>query len=203
MSEWKQPSVSGDSNYTDYNTAPDVSFWVGTGETNLIQAGADSIATSTPQYRFWTEDYPPANTVWEGPPVHPGDWVIVVYEQYNGSSKGTATYFLEDVTTNVYSSFTNPAPYNGFKAANFISERMNGLYLPKFADVSVVDNYFGTDSKTWLLSVNNNQRWVMSSNCTSGGTILSEPTGVASDGSFTQHWLAKSPYSNTCNPTTS
>ncbi len=196
QSEWVQPSVAGNSNYTNYQTAPDASFWVGTGITSLVQAGADSIATSTPQYRFWTEDYPAA-TVWEGPVINPGNTAFV-YEQYEGSSE--AYYFLENVTTGSYSSFTNSAPYNGFKAANFINERMNGLYLPKFADVSVSSNYFGNSNNTWALSSDHNNRWVMTSNCTSGGTILSEPTAVASDNSFTQRWYASSPYNNTCLP---
>lgn len=53
---WTQPAVAGNSNYTNYNKAPDASFWTGIGTSNLIQAGADSIATATPQYRFWTEN---------------------------------------------------------------------------------------------------------------------------------------------------
>lgn len=47
--EWTQPSVAGNSSYTNYQNAPDASFWDGIGVSDLIQAGADSIPTSRHQ----------------------------------------------------------------------------------------------------------------------------------------------------------
>ncbi len=40
-SSWTQPSVPGNSNYSNYNDAPDASFWTGLGISSLIQAGAE------------------------------------------------------------------------------------------------------------------------------------------------------------------
>jgi hypothetical protein len=132
-STWTQPSIGGDPSYTNYQTAPTVSFWTGTGVSSLIQTGASSIATSTPQYRFWTEDYPNHQT-WEGPVISPND-TAYVYEEYEGSSR--AYYYLENETTGDYQSFTNSAPYDGWAAANYIGERIAPLYLPAFGPYAV------------------------------------------------------------------
>jgi hypothetical protein len=63
QSQWVQPAVSGNSSYPLWKDAPDTSFWTGLGVGSLIQAGADSISSSTPTYRFWTQDFP-QNTTW-------------------------------------------------------------------------------------------------------------------------------------------
>lgn len=191
---WIQPSVSGDSSYSSYTNAPDASFWTGIGVSSLIQAGADSIATATPQYKFWTEDYP--NTmVWEGPVISPGD-AVSVYVKYISSSD--CYYFLEDNTSGNYQSFDNSCPYDGYGAANWTNERPNGLYLPNFGTHATSGNYFGDNSNTYGLSSSNNNKVIMTSDCTSGGTVLSEPTGVNSDTSYNNEWYASSPYTNGC-----
>ena len=193
-SQWKQPGVPANSNYpdSDYNSAPDDSFWTGTGSYNLIQAGADSIATATSQYKFWTEDQPQP-TVWEGPGISPGD-VAYAYTDWLGNDQ--ANYFLANQTTGHYSAFTNPAPDDGWRAANFIQERIEPYYLPDFGTVPVSNDFFGNNSDTWTLSTND-IRYVMTSNCLSTGKDLSYPTSVVGpDGDFSQVWEASGPTDN-------
>ena len=180
-STWVQPSVPGNSLYTNYQTAPAVSLWTGIGISSLIQAGVDSIATATPQYRFWTQDFP-QGVIWEGPVIHPGDSVYV-YVEYLGNSQ--SYFYLENVTTGFAQAFTNATPYVGYNAVNFMLERSNGLYLPKFATTSVVNNFFGAGNSAWPLTTLND-RYVMVNSC---GTTLSSASSVANDSSFTQTWL--------------
>ena len=187
MASWTQPAVTGDSNYSNYNTAPDSSFWVGTGVTQLIQAGVDSIATGTPQYRFWTEDYP-APTVWEGPVIHPGDgiFVDVIYEGNN-----EAYYFLENTTTGNYQSFINSAPYIAYRAANFINEQL-GPYLPQFSSVPMTMNEFGNTSVNYFMSTSHSNKEINTSDGTSSGTIKSKPGSITDVvGDFSHYWYHK------------
>jgi hypothetical protein len=193
QSEWEQPSVPGNSNYTNWADAPTASFWVGTGNNNIIQAGADSIATSTPTYKFWDEDYP-GPSVYEGPAVHASD-DLFVYTIYNGD--GTASYFMDNVTTGHYQLFTHSAPYNGYGTADFINERLGGHNLPNFTLSYVYNNSFGTPTQTWNLT-STNDKWVMTSNCASTGTVLSSPTAVDTSHGFTQYWQHSSPWTDTC-----
>jgi hypothetical protein len=169
-------------------------MWTGLGITSLIQAGIASIATSTAQYRFWTEDYPNP-PIFEGPAVHPGD-VVYVYVEYLGSN--SAYYYLENETSGNYQSFVNSAPYVGWRAANYINERVQGYYLPNFGSVGIAGNSFGTDTDTWSLTGALNQAWVMTSNCLSTGNGLSVPSTVQSDSSFYQHWYQGSPFIDVC-----
>lgn len=198
LAYWTQPQVPGDSHYSNYQNAPDASFWTGIGVYQLVQAGADSIATSTPTYRFWTEDYP-LGTVWEGPAIHPGDQAFVSVN-YTGSlsnnSGGQAYYWLEDETTGQYSSFTNSAPYPGWRAANFINERLGNYYLPNFN--SNILSYAGASDNNgdfWALETSNNDRMYMTRDGTSSGTIMSDPGAVNNDtNGFTDYWRNKGPY---------
>lgn len=114
-STWTQPSVPGDSHYSNYQAAPDASLWTGLGVTSLLQAGADSISTGTPQCRFWTEDYPYEGTIWEGPIIRPGN-LACVYIQYRGNDE--TYYFLESETTGSYQPFMNYSPDVGWAAAS-------------------------------------------------------------------------------------
>jgi Peptidase A4 family len=192
QAEWVQPAVAGQRGYRRLDSAPTASFWTGIGVTNLIQAGADSVATSRPVYRFWTEDYP-QNMVWEGPPIRPGQTVFV-YICYLGHHR--AYFYLENVTTGQVSAFTNQAPYVGADAVNFINERPNGRSLPRFGVVSVRSARFWQGSRSYRLTAVND-RWDMTRNCRSDGLPLSKPTAV-SGGSFTQVWYRSRPYVNTC-----
>jgi len=192
-SSWTQPAVPGNSNYSNYNYAPDASFWTGLGVSSFIQAGADSIATGTPQYRFWTEDYPYEGTIWEGPSIRPGQQAYV-YLQYQGNNE--TYYFLENETTGAPQPFTNYSPDVGYNAANFINERVGTYYLPNFGSSGVSSNYFGNSSDSYQLTTNNDI-WYMTSNCQSSGIPLSSPSGVNnSNGSFGQYWKASSPVDN-------
>jgi hypothetical protein len=192
QSEWRQPAVPGDPKYASYNDAPTVSLWTGVGVTNLMQAGVDSISTATPQYRFWTEDYP-QNMIWEGPPIRPGQ-VAFVYVRNEGDNR--ASYFLENVTTGVYSSFSNPLPYIGDRAADFVLERPNGRYLPSFRTLNVWDNYFWRQRGAARLT-SASDRWIMTSDCGSYGTVLAAASGV-SGGQFSQSWSHSRPFTNSC-----
>ena len=194
QSIWWQPQVDGDSNYSDYQTAPAASFWCGTGMNDLIQCGCDSIATATPQYRCWTQDFPYENTVWEGPVVHAGDEIFAT-EQYEGGSE--AYYYLENVTTGKASAFTNYCPDVGYTHALFINERMNGLYLPDFASTDMDDNQFGPNDNVYTLNSAHNNKTIMNTNGEAppnGGTVMSEPGAVNdSTGDFTQYWYFGGP----------
>jgi len=192
QSEWVQPAVPADPNYTNYNAAPAVSLWTGIGVANLMQAGVDSIATVTPRYKFWTEDYP-QNMIWEGPAIGPGQ-IAYVYTRNMGDNQ--AYYFLENVTTGAYSAFTNALPYVGTDAANFVIERPRGLYLPPFSSVSVWNNFFWQNKNSYQLT-SANDKWIMTSNCDSGGTVLTAPSAV-SGGQFTDVWSHSRPFNNYC-----
>lgn len=191
-STWVQPSVPGNSNYTDYKDAPDASLWTGTGGSKyIIQAGADSIATSTPQYRFWTEDYP-NDTVWEGPTIRPGQ-TAYAYTLYQGSSQ--CYYYLLNESTGSYQSFVNSCPYDGDSNAYFINERLSGHYLPDYDLAAISSNAYGNGS-SYNLSQDTDQ-YRMTSNCLDTGVLLSEPSTI-SDSSFIQYWDASSPFSDSC-----
>jgi hypothetical protein len=181
---WTQPAVPADGQYTNYNDAPDASFWDGIGASYLIQAGADSISTQQAQYKFWTEDYP-ANTVWEGPAIRPGD---EAYSSVTYNGNNTAFYFLEDVTTGSYQSFTNSAPYVGYSAANFINERVGSHFLPNFGSAYFHAAQYGVSGGSiWTLTTSNT-RYDM---YTAGGTL--ESSGGSVDdlhAAFTVTWHA-------------
>ncbi len=193
-SQWVQPSVPANSNYTNWQDAPTASFWDGIGVTSLIQAGVDSISMNTPQYRYWTEDYP-NGSIYEGPAISPGQSAYV-YLQYQGNQ--TTYYYLENVTTGHYQTFTNASPYVGSNAANFINERLGGHGLPKFGTANVSQSYFGAAQTTHQLVSTKSTKYVMTSNCTSTGTVLSSPSSMDSYGNFTQTWKNSSPYSDAC-----
>lgn len=201
-SEWVQPSVPANSNYTNYQTAPDASFWTGmSNSSSVLQAGCDTIATSTVQYRCWTEDYPDG-TVWEGPIVTPGDTVFV-YVEYCGAytisncGSGQTYYYIENVTSGHAQSFVNSSPHVAEANADYINERVNGLYLPNFRSVSSWDNNFWQSGTRYSLTTTND-RYDMTSNCLSTGTLLSRPTSVGSSAQFTYDWYASGPYKNGC-----
>jgi peptidase A4-like protein len=202
QSIWVQPSVPGNSNYSNYQCAPDASFWVGTsGAGHIIQAGADSIAVSSPVYKFWVEDYP-NNTVWEGTPTLSAGNKVFVTEQYIGNQQ--ASFYLENETTGHFVPIDLSAPYNGDVEADFINERglcASDSYLPNFGSVATSSNAFGDNTgDTFTLSENQNHRVVMTSDCVQGGTVLSEPGSVNADGKgngdFTHYWYAARPYAN-------
>jgi hypothetical protein len=192
QSEWVQPGVPADSRYRNLNDAPTVSLWVGVGVTNLMQAGVDSISTATPRYKFWTEDYP-QNMVWEGPMIEAGQTAFV-YVRRDGGHR--AFYYLENVTTGAYSSFVNPLPYVGTSAADFVLERPNGHYLPSFRALNVWDSYFWQHRTSYQLT-SVSDRWIMTSDCGSGGIVLARPTDV-SGGQFSQSWSHSRPFANSC-----
>lgn len=192
QSEWVQPAVSADPNYSDYNNAPAVSVWTGVGVAHLMQAGVDSIATAKPTYKFWTEDYP-QYMIWEGPTIRPGQ-VVYVYTKNIGGNQ--AYYFLENVTTGSYSAFTNALPFVGTDAVNFVVERPAHFYLPSFSSVKVWNNYFWQNDNSYQLT-SSNDSWVMTSTCGLAGTLLSRPSEV-SGGQFADAWSHSRPFSSSC-----
>jgi hypothetical protein len=203
QSEWKQPSVPANSKYTNWRKAPDASFWTGMSNgTAIIQAGCDSIATRPVQYKCWTEDFP-EGTDWEGPAVHAGDTVLVAIQNCGayripGCRAGEAKYYIENISTHHAVSFVNKIPFAAQADADYINERVNGLYLPDFGTVRVWENEFWQHGTLRSLSATNN-RWIMTSNCRSTGLHLSAPTAVTgTPGGFSQHWVRSRPYSDTC-----
>ena len=131
QSDWVQPSELGELEYTNYQNVPDGSFRVGTGITSLVQTGADSRATFTPQYRFWTEDYLAA-TVWEGPVINPGNTALSMKD----TKDRRKLLFPRERYDGPRSSFHEMVG-EWFKGAKFINERMNGLISEKRRNASV------------------------------------------------------------------
>lgn len=185
VSDWIQPSVPGDSSYPDssWQSAPAASFWNGIGgihSGNLIQAGADSIATKDPEYRFWTEDYP-LGSIYEGPVISPGQEAYV-YVEYGGNN--TTYFFLENMTTSQYQSFTNSTPYVDTSTAEFINEKL-GSYLPNFGkNVPYDGSEYGNGTYTYQLYPCYNTYWMEDNS----NYIMSEPTEADSSDDFTNNW---------------
>ena len=173
---------------SDYNSAPDASFWDGLGgatTNNLIQMGCDTIATATVQYKCWTEDYP-LGTDWEGPVVGVGDTVYAsIY--YEGNK--TTYYFIENVTTGEAQDWVNASPDVDQSTADFINEVL-GPYLPNFGVVAVMNNTFSlANGVTEQLSSTESTKYVME--CS--GTTNSSPSAVDSTGFFTQTFYHSTP----------
>lgn len=192
-SSWIQPSVPADSNYSNYKDAPDASFWTGTGLVYIIQDGCDTIATATVQYRCWTEDYP-QNTIWEGPVVAPDD-TVYAYDDYLGSNE--TSFYIENVTTGEAQAFTNHTPYVGLGSADYINERLSGLYLPDYGGTEMTGNSFYLQNGNYygLGDSGGNNIYVMTSNCKSSGQVLSSPSFLSGD-NFFLNFEASSPYCN-------
>lgn len=206
--EWTVPAVPGDPNYSNEypDKAPDAAFWAGTGVQQIIQAGTSSISTSTPQYLFWVDDAPNNADYAVGPNgqtllTTPGD-TVAVSTDYSGSLNGggTATFWLEDLTSSNYTMFTmNNVEYPGWRAADFINERPiindHFLYLPDFGSSVFTDCFTEDDSgDIWYLVTSNNNRWYMTTNGLSSGTIMSE-TGAVDNytNGFTVDWESAGP----------
>jgi hypothetical protein len=191
-SEWVQPSVPPNSNYTNYQTAPQVALWTGTGLVNIIQTGCSSIATSPMQVRCWTEDYP-AGPVYEGPVVNPGD-IVLASDAYIGSNE--ALYVIENVTTGATQSFVNAAPNVGLGSADYIAERTclsngTGLYLPDFGSSYVSYNDFELENGA-VEELGGNTLVEMAS---PDGTLRAN-AGSLSSGNFYQYWDSAGPNSD-------
>jgi hypothetical protein len=136
---------------------------------NIVQAGADSIGTSPSSYRFWTEDYP-LGTVWEGPAISPGQDAFVIVN-YNGN--GTATYYLENETTQSIQSFTNSAPYSDGSTAEFINEKVGNSPIPNYGETVLAENVAGgSGCGTTLVNANNSNKINMTSNGLSSGSAV-------------------------------
>ena len=184
---WKQPSIpsSGDGNTEAY--------WAGVGVTSILQAGTDAYAENPAVYRFFTEDFP-EKTDFEGPAVSPGD-VLYVNISYDGGNY--TSYWLENETTDDFQVFRNPSPDVGFRAADFIDERLGGTGLANFGTFQTSANSYGNSTDGFTLSASDNSLYIMSSDCFSDGTILASPSSV-SNGGFTETWGHSSPYVDKC-----
>jgi hypothetical protein len=190
------PAVLGDSSYTDPDNAPTASFWVGLSDNvSIIQAGADSIATSTPEYRFWIEDYNSGNPsgtglVWDGPTITAGQTAYISIT-YNGNA--TSDFFLENQTTEDFTPVPNySTPYvPSNPSALFINERpmdnaAGGPYMPNYGSSEFSGCYYGNPNEPgqiWTLDSSSNED-VMTTNGLPTGFPLAQPGPVA-DGDFT------------------
>jgi Peptidase A4 family len=196
-SMWTQPKVGNNSKYTNYNDAPDASMWTGIGDpygqSDVIQAGCDSISTSTAVYKCWTENAPYESPIWEGPSVAPGQLMYVSVSYLGGDD---TEFYIENTTTGDGQTFVNHTPDVNLGAADFMLERADGLYLPNFGTITQQDNGFTGPSGGGVLVSGKNDVLRISSNCGTSGTILANP-GPVSDNAFTQNTSASSPYCNT------
>lgn len=144
---WTVPAVSGLSEWSssEYSDAPQVGIWTGLGGSPtdptgyVLQAGTSSIATSTPEYRFWTEDYPNA-PVYEGPVIRAGDTAYVTVSFFGPGtdySTNEADFFLENYTTDQYTSIEVAAPNLSEWSADYVVEpKGNPKTLPNFSSTS-------------------------------------------------------------------
>lgn len=193
--QWTQPAVRGDAAYPRPTArTPIASFWIGIqGSKDLIQAGADSVATRKPRYRFWTEDYPKP-LVYEGPVIHARDHLLVQVK-YLGHKR--TSYFLEDVTTGKFSDFTNGSPYVQEQQVDFLNE-CDGAFLPKYQQMTFSDNdFFSLQGKEFALTAGKNVAEKMTSNGKASGKVMAVTSTVGTDHSFTDTWRA-SPHTNKC-----
>jgi hypothetical protein len=190
-STWTQPGVPGNSSYSNYQSAPDASFWNGLGALNLIQAGADSISTKTPTYKFWVEDYP-QGTDWESNPAIAAGNIAYVSVEYEGSNK--SDIFLENETSGNYTTISLATPDVGNTAANFINERLGNYYLPNYGSTNLL--YCAAIVGGANISLNSayNNIIYMTSDGSSSGTPLASPGSVNnSTGSFSVTWKGAGP----------
>jgi hypothetical protein len=106
---------------------------------------------------------------------------------------------MDDIRTGETESFTNAAPNVDQSTADYIVERLQDSntndYLPNFGTVVMSNDYFYSASNGYRLVSTENQKYVMTSDCTSTGKILSAP-GSIDNGQFSQVWYASSPYKN-------
>jgi hypothetical protein len=193
--QWNQPAVRGLAAYPRPTArTPTASFWVGIqGSKDLIQAGADSVATRKPRYRFWTEDFPKP-LVYEGPAIHAGD-KLLVQVKYLGHKK--TSYFLEDVTNDTFSDFTNGSPFVQQQQADFLNE-CDGAFLPRYQQMTFSDNvFFSNRGKEFSLTAGRNVAEKMTSNGKASGKLMAVAGSVGPDHSFTDTWRG-SPHANKC-----
>jgi hypothetical protein len=193
--QWGQPAVRGLAAYPKPTAkTPIASFWVGIqGSKDLIQAGADSVATKKPRYRFWTEDFP-RPLVYEGPAIHAGD-KLLVQVKYLGHKK--TSYFLEDVTDGTFSDFTNGSPFVQEQQADFLNE-CDGAFLPKYQQMTFSDNVFvSAKGKQFSLTAGRNVAEDMTSNAKATGKLMAVTGTVGADHSFTDTWRS-SAHPNKC-----
>lgn len=188
---WVQPSVDSNPTYSNssWDTgAPSVGVWTGVGAASsgeYIQAGVWAASTQTASYRFVTQNYPYQKTVDpEGPVVSPGD-SIYVSVSFDPNTYDT-NFWLENVTTNKVSSFTNYTPDYSGSAADFIVEYPSvafSSYFPNFGSVTLT----GDEDASYTGSITpingeNVMKDVMTSNGTCSGTALANTGGI--DGSI-------------------
>lgn len=140
IGQWAIPNVSVGP-YSNQNLYYS-STWVGIGGVNtgnLIQAGTEqdfneNLLSAT--YYPWFEILPASQSEITNFPIQPGHtfYVDVEYSSING---GTVQFFLEDITTGQYTSFSkvNQSSYYDGSTAEWITERtqVSGSY-PLLAD---------------------------------------------------------------------
>jgi hypothetical protein len=160
------------------------------GNTDIIQDGADSIATKTPTYKLWLEDYPLGTMWFNSPSIDAGDGIFVS-ANYVGAQ--VTDWDLANLSTDTYTALSTTIPDVGESQALFINERLGNYYLPDFGNTFPYQNYFGQGGQNIPLSTTND-RWNMTSTGASGGVPLSEPSAVGSNTEFDQVWYNSNPH---------
>jgi hypothetical protein len=69
--------------------------------------------------------------------------------------------------------FANSAPYVGYRAGNFINERIGSYYLPDYASTKFTNYAVGDNSTTWDLTTSKNIVY-LNSNGSSSRTLLEQ-----------------------------
>lgn len=198
-STWVVPTVASHSysacGPTGSDPTPDASMWTGIGAVDIIQAGTDSCSDTTPRYRFWTEDYP-QGTRYEGPSITGGNKVYVPV-QWEGNN--TCEYYVENETSGgYYDKVHTDCTHQGAYQADYILERVGTGYLQSFGAVRQnYNDWSSSDSESGELTSTTGQKNVMTSNCSSSGTVLASPSAISnSDAGFTETHYADTPVCN-------
>ncbi len=177
------------------DSTPSVAAWVGIGATDIIQSGTVSCSTDPASYRFWNEDYS-APPVYEGPSVSAYDEVYAS-DEWLGSNE--CEFFEENITTGHYDSYLDSScTHHGENYADYITELSKDMYLPNFGSYFHDYNDFAdSNSNNYTLTSSNAQKLIMTSDCTSGGTVLATPGAISSsDAGFETTHEADSPICN-------
>lgn len=173
----------------DSGSGDEADFWSGIGNTVLIQDGLEGF-TAPELYLFWFEDYPQDPTYILSPAFYRND-VAYVYTLYQGDN--VAYYYFENETTGLSQPYQAAAPYVGFRDADFIAEKQDGVGLADFGNKQVSDSAYGTSSTAYELPSQagvQTDNVIMTSNGMYTGHFLAEPSTVGSDDSFEQIWFA-------------
>lgn len=202
---WTIPTLADNVNQ-DAGTAYSVA-WVGMGGSTkknpLIQAGSEQDMTVTigshgirqysPYYGLWWEVVPLNYMQYiTNLSIDPNDQ-LYVHISYNTSNSGTFRWYMENITTGYTTSGqkTGISSYYDGSTAEWITERpTENNALPSLADFGSIpftnDTAVTSAGTSYYIGQATHESLTMIDSTT--GDTLANPSGLSSDGSFTDHW---------------